>query len=154
MSVLLLSTDFDPPLELKKFTDMNNQSGAINSFMGRVRSESDRVQSLFIEHYPGMTEKVISSLENEARQKWSLHDSRIFHRYGEVKAGEVIVFILVASAHRKDSFAACEFLIDRLKSDAPFWKKEIGKNHSLWVVAKQEDQDRNDRWLQQDQGLM
>ena len=118
-------------------------TGAIVTFVGLVRDFSDNTQEFYLEHYRGMTERVLDSLIAQARQQWSILDARIIHRVGHLKPGDQIVFVGVCSAHRKDAFAACEFLIDMLKTKAPFWKKE----GAHWVEAKASDQRHADDWV-------
>ncbi|PAV25406.1 molybdenum cofactor biosynthesis protein MoaE [Tamilnaduibacter salinus] len=128
------------------------ETGAIASFTGLVRAGGDRedVTALFLEHYPGMTEQVIEGLVQQARGRWSIQAVRIVHRVGTLPLGDPIVFVGVASAHRHDAFAACEFLMDALKTDAPFWKKEITRDgSSQWVEQKESDRTRADRWSQE-----
>ncbi|MFP8966234.1 molybdenum cofactor biosynthesis protein MoaE [Pokkaliibacter sp. CJK22405] len=123
-------------------------TGAIVTFSGLVRDFSERsgVQALVLEHYPGMTEKVLHDLEEEACSRWALQRVVIAHRVGRMTAGEVIVLVAVASAHRKDAFAACEWLMDILKTRAPFWKKEETAEGSHWVEQRQSDIEREERW--------
>lgn len=120
--------------------------GAIVTFCGLVREFSAAGDGLYLDHYPAMTEKVLHELAASARQRWTIQHVRIIHRVGLLQPGEQIVFIGVASGHRQDAFAACEFLIDALKTQAPFWKKE-GES---WVAAKDSDRARAERWLDQD----
>lgn len=126
----------------------DNQDGAIVTFVGKVRdfNEGLDVQGLSLEHYPGMTEKVLSDIENKAREHWSLNKVTIIHRFGNLTLGEQIVFIGVTSPHRKAAFAACEFLIDFLKTKAPFWKKELTSDGSIWLDAKASDNDASQQW--------
>ena len=126
----------------------DNQDGAVVTFVGKVRdfNEGLGVQGLSLEHYPGMTEKVLSNLETEAREHWSLNKVTIIHRVGDLKLGEQIVFIGVTSPHRKAAFAACEFLIDFLKTKAPFWKKELTTQGSKWLDAKTSDDEISQQW--------
>lgn len=126
----------------------DNQDGAIVTFVGKVRdfNEGLNVQGLSLEHYPGMTEKVLSDIETKARDHWPLNKVTIIHRFGDLNLGEQIVFIGVTSPHRKAAFAACEFLIDFLKTKAPFWKKELTSDGSLWLDAKNSDDDASQQW--------
>ncbi|TBW58197.1 molybdenum cofactor biosynthesis protein MoaE [Marinobacter halodurans] len=126
-------------------------TGAIATFTGLVRTSGDRqdVRALFLEHYPGMTESVIEDLARQAGERWSIQAVRVIHRVGELALGEQIVFVGVASAHRGDAFAACEFLMDALKTSAPFWKKEITEDgESHWVEQKASDRDKAEGWRQ------
>ena len=126
----------------------DNQDGAVVTFVGKVRdfNEGQNVQGLSLEHYPGMTEKVLSDIEAKARENWPLNKVTIIHRFGDLQLGEQIVFIGVTSPHRKAAFAACEFLIDFLKTKAPFWKKELTSSGSVWLDAKSSDDDASQQW--------
>lgn len=126
----------------------DNQDGAIVTFVGKVRdfNEGLDVQGLSLEHYPGMTEKVLQKLETQARERWPLNKVVIIHRIGNLHLGEQIVFIGVTSPHRKAAFSACEFLIDFLKTKAPFWKKELTEKGAIWLDAKESDNDTAQRW--------
>lgn len=134
--------DFDAAEEYRLLVSPGN-TGAIVSFVGLVREFSKASQSFYLQHYPGMTEKVLEKIVNEALSRWRLHSSTIIHRVGQLSPADQIVFVGASSAHREDAFAACEYMIDVLKTEAPFWKKE-GDN---WVEAKGQDQSRADRWL-------
>jgi len=124
------------------------QTGAVAMFVGLVRDFGDArgVDSIFLEHYPGMTEKALQRLVCEARQRWPLFAVRIVHRVGELGMGEQIVFVGVSSAHRDAAFAACEFLMDYLKTRAPFWKRETAGGQGRWVEQKASDVARGQRW--------
>ncbi len=126
----------------------DNQDGAVVTFVGKVRdfNQGLGVQGLSLEHYPGMTEKVLHDIEAKAREHWPLNNVTIIHRVGDLTLGEQIVFIGVSSAHRKAAFAACEFLIDFLKTQAPFWKKELTTKGSKWVDAKASDDEITQQW--------
>lgn len=127
----------------------NPSSGAVASFVGLVRNYGDHtdITALELEHYPGMTEKALQDLLDEARQRWPLSGAIIIHRVGRLTLGEPIVVVVTASGHRSDAFAACEFLMDYLKTRAPFWKKEIMSNgQSEWVAAKDSDDTAAARW--------
>jgi len=139
------SDAFDPGEEISHLARAG-EVGAIATFVGLVRDEGGTLFALTLEHYPGMTERALSLLEAEARGRWSLFDVRIVHRVGRMMPGEIIVFVGVAARHRVEAFAACEFLIDRLKTDAPFWKFEEGNEGGRWVDAHQTDNVRADRW--------
>ena len=122
--------------------------GALVSFVGQVRdfNDGDNVTSMFLEHYPGMTEKVLSEIIAQAKAGWSIADATIIHRVGELKPQDQIVLVLVASSHRQDAFSACEFMMDQLKTNAPFWKKEQTQNGLRWVEAKASDEAARQRW--------
>lgn len=128
---------------------IDSGTGAATMFVGRVRASGDiaDVRGLYLEHYPGMTEQALAGIAAEAQARWPLTAVRIVHRVGELAPGEQIVFVGVASAHRAAAFAACEFLIDWLKTRAPFWKRETdAAGASLWVAQKASDHDRAARW--------
>ena len=137
---------FDAGGELNVFSASVAGAGAVVSFTGLVRDVSGGLSAMEIEHYPNMTEKALGAIRGEAMQRWSLTDALIIHRFGRLEAGEVIMMVATASRHRKDAFEAAEFLMDYLKSRAPFWKKEITKDGSDWVASKAEDEDALKRW--------
>jgi molybdopterin synthase catalytic subunit len=122
--------------------------GGTAIFVGSVRdySEQDTVHSITLEHYPGMTEKALADIEQDARSRWPVDDVLIVHRYGTLYPGDDIVLVVVTSAHRDDAFQACQFLMDWLKTKAPFWKQEAGVSDSQWVEAKASDATAADRW--------
>lgn len=129
--------------------------GAVCSFTGLARDLGDQsgVERLFLEHYPGMTEAAIQSVVDEARERWHLHRTGILHRVGDIHAGERIVFVGVSSRHRQDAFEACQFIMDYLKTRAPFWKKEITASGSgEWVAQKDSDLAAAGRWSVPDRG--
>lgn len=134
--------DFEVAKEYNQLRD-DGLAGAIVTFAGLVRDFSLNNTSLYLDHYPIMTVSVLTRLADEAKQRWSLNKVRIIHRVGHLAPGEQIVFIGVSAEHRKAAFEACEFLIDALKTQAPFWKKE----GSHWVEAKASDATRAERWL-------
>ena len=125
MSVRVQTSDFDVGAEIAAMRLSSANIGALVSFVGQVRdfNDGDNVTSMFLEHYPGMTEKVLSEIIAQAKAGWSIADATIIHRVGELKPQDQIVLVLVSSAHRQDAFAACEFMMDILKTNAPFWKK-------------------------------
>ncbi|WP_108649478.1 molybdopterin synthase catalytic subunit MoaE [Dongshaea marina] len=126
------------------------QSGAVVTFCGLVRdfNRSEGVSALTLEHYPGMTEKCLQEIEAQARERWPVNDCTLIHRVGRLEANEPIVFVGVSSAHRKAAFEACEFMMDYLKTRAPFWKKEQSDSGEHWVEAKDSDQQAAERWQQ------
>ncbi len=142
MSVSVQAEDFDVGAEMAAMTDGRADIGALVSFTGLVR-EMAGGSEMVLEHYPGMTEKALSRIEAEARGRWELQDCRIIHRYGPLEAGAQIVLVLTASPHRHAAFEAAEFIMDFLKSRAPFWKKEAG---SGWVDAREADEAALGRW--------
>ncbi|MDH3899681.1 MAG: molybdenum cofactor biosynthesis protein MoaE [Gammaproteobacteria bacterium] len=130
--------DFDPGTELEQVRRNNGgKAGAVVSFIGLVRdlNEGDTIRQMTLEHYPGMTEKALGIIETTARARWDLTDVVIIHRIGPLAPNDRIVFVAAASAHRKQAFRACEFMIDTLKTDAPFWKKEATDSDARWVSA-------------------
>jgi len=132
------TVDFDPGLELEQLRiQVGGQSGAVVSFTGLVRNlnDGDEIRQMTLEHYPGMTEKALAAIEQEARTRWPLEGTAIIHRVGPLQPNDRIVFVAAASAHRKDAFRACEFMIDTLKTNAPFWKKETTSAGERWVAA-------------------
>ncbi len=148
MSVKVQTTDFDVGAEIAAMRLSSANVGALVSFVGQVRdfNDGDNVTSMFLEHYPGMTEKVLLEIIAQAKAGWSIADATIIHRVGELKPQDQIVLVLVASAHRQDAFAACEFMMDHLKTNAPFWKKEHTQNGLRWVEAKASDEAARQRW--------
>ncbi len=146
--------DFDIGVELQRLTEANHRIGGIASFIGLVRDMSpteeggggDRVSALTLEHYPGMTEKKLGEIELEAHRRWPLDASLIIHRYGRLEPGDRIVLVATASPHREAALAACHFLIDWLKTDAPFWKSEETPEGERWVEAREEDNTAVERW--------
>ena len=128
--------DFDPGEELERLRDeAGGQAGAVVSFVGLVRdfNEGERIEEMTLEHYPGMTEKALAALEQEARERWDLTGVVIIHRVGPLRPNDRIVLVAAASPHRHAAFRACEFLIDALKTGAPLWKKEITAAGARWV---------------------
>lgn len=140
--------DFDPGAEQQALEMEATGLGAICTFTGLVRDHGDQqdVEGLFLEHYPGMTERALEAVVADAFSRWELLDCRIIHRVGMLRMGERIVFVGVASAHRRDAFAACEFVMDALKVSAPFWKKELTAEGDHWVEQKGDDRSRAQRW--------
>lgn len=131
---------------LNDWLALSPQDGAIVTFTGKVRSLDWQTLSLHLEHYQGMTEIVLHNIIKQARERWTLNRVIVVHRVGEVLSNEGIVFVGVSSAHRSDSFAAAEFIMDVLKSEAPFWKKEKTAEGQQWVEAKKTDQDALKKW--------
>ncbi len=146
MPVAVQSAPFDPGAELAAFSAGVSGAGAVVSFTGIVRDEGGRLSGMEIEHYPGMTEKAIAGIVGEAVSRWALVDALVIHRHGRLRPGEAIMMVATAALHRGDAFAAAEFLMDYLKSRAPFWKKEIGADGTAWVAAKETDEDALKRW--------
>ena len=142
--------DFDIGVEIARMTEGNTEIGALASFVGLVRDYSgdEAITSMTLEHYPGMTEKQLERLEAEARKRWDLRDVLIIHRYGKLMPGDRIVLVVTASPHREASLESCQFLIDWLKTNAPFWKLEDMESGAKWVESRQEDFAAADRWVQ------
>ena len=146
MDIRVEEAEFNAGEEVNKFSARAVKSGAIVSFTGKVRDVSGGLIHMEIEHYPAMTAKAITEIANEASTRWSLEDVTVIHRYGQLAPGDDIMMVLTASRHRSDAFAAAEFLMDYLKSRAPFWKKELTKQGGSWVAARDEDEDALKRW--------
>lgn len=146
MRVAVQSAPFEVGAEVSAFSAGVRGAGAVVSFTGLVRDEGGSLSGMEIEHYPGMTEKAIRGIAEEAVSRWALVDALVIHRYGKLAPGEAIMMVATAAAHRGDAFAAAEFLMDYLKSRAPFWKKELGANGEAWVAAKVADEDALKRW--------
>lgn len=144
--IQVLSDGFDAGAELNAFTSRTSGAGAVVSFTGVVRDDTGDLSGMEIEHYDGMTQKALTAIRDDAMQRWGLDDALIIHRYGRLHVGEVIMMVATASRHRKDAFEAAEFLMDFLKSRAPFWKKEITSDGTGWVAAKDADEDALKRW--------
>ena len=140
--------DFDLGAELRAMTDDNQHIGGLTSFVGLVRdiAGGETISAMTLEHYPGMTEKQLAGIEAEANRRWELDASLIIHRHGRLEPGEQIVLVACASAHREAAFEACHFLIDWLKTKAPFWKLEDTPDGGKWVAAKASDDDASARW--------
>ena len=148
MSVRVQTEDFDVSAEIARLREGNPKVGAVASFVGIVRdlNEGDAVASLTLEHYPGMTEKAVEKIVTEARERWDIYDALVIHRVGTLKPLDQIVLVVVSSAHRGESFKACEFLMDYLKTRAPFWKKEQTPDGGRWVDARASDDAAAERW--------
>jgi molybdopterin synthase catalytic subunit len=145
MRVAVQSAPFDLGAEVAAFTTGVTGAGAVVTFTGIVRPD-DGLTGMEIEHYPGMTEKAIRGIVEEAVVRWALADALVIHRHGPLKPGEAIMMVATAAPHRGDAFAAAEFLMDYLKSRAPFWKKESRDGGATWVAAKDADEDALNRW--------
>lgn len=147
MDIRVQDTVFDLGVEAQAFADRTSASGAVVTFTGIVRNNAEgTLDYMDIEHYPGMTEAALRQIAEEAHAKWSLEDALIIHRVGKMRAGEMIMMVATASRHRKDAFEAAEFLMDFLKSRAPFWKKEVSREGADWVAARNEDETALARW--------
>jgi len=149
LSVRIQHGDFDIGAEVARLAGGRTDLGAIVTFTGRVRAENDGapLMSMTLEHYPGMTERELTRVEDEAAKRWPLQASLIVHRVGTLKPGDNIVLVITASAHRGDAFASAEFLMDYLKTHAPFWKNEVGPDGQVrWVEARDSDDRAAARW--------
>jgi molybdopterin synthase catalytic subunit len=148
MTVRIQTEDFDAGAEMAAMRKGNPAIGGIASFVGVVRNanEGDSVSEMSLEHYPGMTEKSIEDIVQQARGRWNVIDALVVHRIGTLKPTDQIVLVIVASAHRGDAFAACEFIMDYLKTRAPFWKKEQTAEGARWVDARATDDIAAERW--------
>ena len=147
MRIVVQEAPFDLGAEANSFVGDRTDMGAIVTFTGVVRDLADGdLDVMEIEHYPGMTEAALTDIAEQAKARWSLGDVLVIHRYGKMAPGDLIMMVATASPHRKDAFEAAEFLMDYLKSRAPFWKKEHSATDASWVAAKDEDEDALDRW--------
>ncbi|MBE0612906.1 MAG: molybdopterin synthase catalytic subunit MoaE [Burkholderiales bacterium] len=148
MPVKVQEADFDVGAEIAAFRRADPGIGAIASFIGLVRdvNEGDAIAGLSLEHYPGMTEKALAGIIDEAKQRWDIIDALVIHRVGALKPLDQIVLVVVSSAHRGASFEACEFIMDYLKTRAPFWKKEQTAQGPRWVEARASDDQAAERW--------
>ncbi|MCE0505591.1 molybdenum cofactor biosynthesis protein MoaE [Roseivivax sp. GX 12232] len=145
MRILVQESPFDFAAEAEAFAKGRADLGAVVTFTGQVR-DSGGLARMEIEHYPGMTEKALRGIAEEARSRWSLGEVLVIHRHGRLLPGERIMMVATAARHRRDAFEAAEFLMDYLKSRAPFWKKEHFAEGAAWVEAKDEDEDALTRW--------
>ena len=148
MTVRIQTGDFDAGAEIAALRRGNAKVGGVASFIGVVRdmNEGDAVTEMTLEHYPGMTEKAIEEIVGQAKGRWSIYDALVIHRIGRLQPTDQIVLVVVTSAHRGDAFAACEFIMDYLKTRAPFWKKEQGGAGTRWVEARTSDDIAAERW--------
>ncbi len=147
MTVSVQTEDFDIGRILAELTERRSDIGALVTFTGLVRDmPGGGLEAMELEHYPAMTEKALREIEAEARERWNLSASLIIHRIGRLKPGEQIMMVATGSAHRQDAFEAAEFLMDYLKSRAPFWKKEHTAEGADWVDARESDEDALNRW--------
>jgi molybdopterin synthase catalytic subunit len=147
MTVRVQREEFDVGAEIARLR-ADPRVGAVASFIGVVRDVNDAaaVSSMTLEHYPGMTEKSLEAIVEQARSRWNVYDILVIHRIGELRPTDPIVLVIVTSAHRGDAFAACQFVMDYLKTDAPFWKKEATPQGTRWVEARDSDDAARERW--------
>jgi molybdopterin synthase catalytic subunit len=148
MPVRVQTEDFDLSAEILNLRQGNTGIGAVASFIGLVRdlNHSTTVTEMTLEHYPGMTEKALTEIVEEAKRRWKIIDALVIHRIGPLKPTDQIVLVATSSAHRGDAFAACEFIMDYLKTRAPFWKKEQTESGAHWVDARESDETSVQRW--------
>ena len=148
MPVRITHDDFDAGREIAALRGSDARVGAVASFIGTVRDVNDAapVSTMTLEHYPGMTEKAIEEIIVQAKGRWEVLDALVIHRVGTLKPTDQIVLVIVTSGHRGDAFAACEFIMDYLKTRAPFWKKEQGGQGARWVEARATDDIAAERW--------
>jgi molybdopterin synthase catalytic subunit len=148
MTVRIQTADFDLSTEIAALRSGDLEVGAIVSFVGTVRdmNEGSQVNSMELEHYAGMTEKALADIIVEAKSRWSIHEALVIHRIGKMLPGEQIVLVAVTGQHRGEAFAACEFIMDYLKTAAPFWKKEATPTGEHWVDARSTDDEAMERW--------
>ncbi|WP_299141955.1 molybdenum cofactor biosynthesis protein MoaE [uncultured Tateyamaria sp.] len=146
MRVVVQEASFDLGAEADAFAKGQSRSGAIVTFTGVVRDVAGGLDAMEIEHYPGMTEAALTDIASQATTRWSLEDALVIHRHGRLAPGEMIMMVATAAPHRKDAFEAAEYLMDYLKSRAPFWKREIVAGTPRWVDAKDADEDALRRW--------
>ena len=148
MAVRVQTEDFDVGAEILRLRQAQPGVGAVAAFVGVVRdlNEGEGVASMTLEHYPGMTERALEQIEQRARSRWDLAEILVIHRVGELQPTDQIVLVVVTSRHRGEAFAACEFVMDYLKTEAPFWKKERTPEGSRWVDARESDNAARSRW--------
>ncbi|HSS64267.1 MAG TPA: molybdopterin synthase catalytic subunit MoaE [Gammaproteobacteria bacterium] len=146
--VVIQKAPFEAGKVIREVCAHDPEIGAVASFIGlmRDRNEGDFVKRMMLEHYPGMTEKAIGEIVDEAKQRWKLINVRVVHRVGELEPTDPIVLVVVASSHRRAAFEACEFIMDYLKTRAPFWKKEITRKGERWVQSRESDREAAGRW--------
>lgn len=145
--IVVQTEDFDLTTEVELIKSYSPNVGAIVSFIGTVRDlNNESLVSLTLEHYPEMTEKSLESIANKARDKWELESITIIHRVGTLCIGDQIVLVITTSEHRQEAFDSCNFIMDYLKTDAPFWKKEISDKEEKWVESRETDEKQKSRW--------
>ena len=145
--IVVQTEDFDPTSEVELIKSTNSSIGAVVSFIGTVRDlTSESLISLTLEHYPGMTEKSLRSIADKARKKWEIESVTIIHRVGTLGIGDQIVLVITSSKHRQAAFDSCNYIMDFLKTDAPFWKKEVSDKEEKWVGKRESDEEQKKRW--------
>jgi molybdopterin synthase catalytic subunit len=152
MAIRVQAEDFDVGKEMAQLTEGNHAIGGVAVFVGLVRDLAGgaEISAMTLEHYPAMTEKMLAEIEAEAQARWPLEASLVIHRYGRLEPGDQIVMVATASAHRQAAFEACEFLMDWLKTKAPFWKLEETDQGAQWVDARDSDDTAAARWVKRD----
>lgn len=148
MAVRVQTEDFNAGDEINRMRLSRADTGAIAAFIGQVRDLNDGsdISAMTLEHYPGMTEKALENIVEQAKQRWDIYDALVVHRVGTLHPTDQIVLVVVSGAHRGEAFAACEFIMDYLKTEAPFWKKEQTAEGERWVEAKTSDDEARERW--------
>ena len=146
MRVVVQQAPFDFGAEAEGFARAAEGMGAVVTFTGIVRDRDGGLEAMEIEHYPGMTQAALTGIAEQALERWALGDVLVIHRFGRMAVGERIMMVATAARHRGDAFEAAEFLMDYLKSRAPFWKKEFTRDGAEWVAARAEDEDALNRW--------
>ena len=145
--IIVQAEDFDLTTEVELVKSTNSSIGAVVSFIGTVRDlTSESLVSLSLEHYPGMTEKSLTSIADKARNKWEIESITIIHRVGTLGIGDQIVLVITSSKHRQAAFDSCNYIMDFLKTDAPFWKKEVSDKEEKWVGKRESDEEQKKRW--------
>ena len=145
--IIVQTEDFDLASEVELIKSTNSSIGAVVSFIGTVRDlTSESLVSLTLEHYPGMTEKSLRSIAKKARKKWEIESITIIHRVGTLGIGDQIVLVITSSKHRQAAFDSCNYIMDFLKTDAPFWKKEVSDKEEKWVGKRESDEEQKKRW--------
>jgi len=145
--IIVQEQDFDLTTEVSLARKNSNNIGAVVSFVGVVRDLNEEpITKMTLEHYPQMTEKALASIANQAHDRWNLGNITIIHRIGDLMVNDQIVLVITTSKHRKAAFESCEFIMDYLKTQAPFWKKEHTQSSSKWVKSKTTDEDKSDSW--------
>ena len=145
--IIVQTEDFDLASEVELIKSTNSSIGAVVSFIGTVRDlTSESLVSLTLEHYPGMTEKSLRSIAEKARKKWEIESVTIIHRVGTLGIGDQIVLVITSSRHRQAAFDSCNYIMDFLKTDAPFWKKEVSDKEEKWVGKRESDEEQKKRW--------
>jgi molybdopterin synthase catalytic subunit len=145
--IVVQTEDFDLTSEVELIKSTNSSIGAVVSFIGTVRDlTSESLISLTLEHYPGMTEKSLRSIADKARKKWEIESVTIIHRVGTLGIGDQIVLVITSSKHRQAAFDSCNYIMDFLKTDAPFWKKEVSDKDEKWVGKRESDEEQKKRW--------